>query len=401
MKKIREFLQSMRFGMLLLGIIAVLSIFGTMIVQGQPEAAYTARYGQAAPLILFLGLDHIYSAWYYVGAYALLCINLLFCSILRIGKIRTRFTALTAMLGRAKGADGIETQEPEALLLGHGFRKQKDGTFFKNRWGMYGSFVTHLGLLVMLIACACVFQLEKKQDIAIRVGESTELEDGTVLQVDGFSMEENGRLEYISALTARLPDGSVRSGEIRVNQPKWFGRYKVYQQSYEFSGQLDIRVGDGREERVTLEGGETISLDGASGISYMGSFGEYLKTAGGRIVPPGMTDEEGEPVLAYMIAVFENGNQEVRLSEVDAPFTVGGVTYTFRAPRPYPGLRIKTIPAWVLPLLYLSFAILLAGLYLCFFHVPVLAAVRERKLVLASFKDMEDLKQELRDSSRK
>jgi hypothetical protein len=133
------------------------------------------------------------------------------------------------------------SDEPEAILRKKGFRKACDG-WIRNGLGLYGSFITHLSLLLMLVACACVFALEVKTDYTIRVGESVTLEDGTVLRVDGFSLESDGRLDYVSDLSATLPDGAELTGTIRVNQPMRAGRYKIYQSSYEYAGQVDVRT---------------------------------------------------------------------------------------------------------------------------------------------------------------
>ena len=398
MKKVLGFLRSMRFGMLLLALIALLSIVGTLIPQGQTLEAYEAAYGRSAYAIMFLGLDHLYSTWYYVGLFLLLCVNLLFCSVLRFGRVRRARGALLAAADRAAELEGFSHPDPEAVLRKKGFRRSGDG-WLRNGLGLYGSFITHLALLLMLIACACVFALEVKTDYTVKVGEQVTLEDGTVLRVDSFSMESDGRLDYVSDLTATLPNGETASGTIRVNQPKKFGRYKVYQQSYNYVGQLDIRTSeDGADERASLDSPAFISLDGQTGVTYMGTFGTYNRQADGTVVPPGYGDGEGEPVEAYMIAVQDGENQEARLQPVDETFEVGGVYYTFRAPAAYPGLRVKTIPAPVMPALYATFVLLLAGLYLCFFHAPAAAKVRGNQVAIKGAKDTEALEDALREA---
>ncbi len=79
MKKAFGFLRSMRFGMILLTAIALLSIVGTLVPQGQSAAYYEQAYEGMGGVLLFLGVDHLYSTWYYVAMFALLCVNLSLC----------------------------------------------------------------------------------------------------------------------------------------------------------------------------------------------------------------------------------------------------------------------------------------------------------------------------------
>lgn len=385
-----SFLRSMRFGMILLGLIALLCVAGSVIPQGESETLYQAQYGGMAGVITTLGIDHLFSTWYFVGLFLLLCVNLLTCSALRVRGIGAQKKALIAKAEKAQTNVHIEGSA-EAWLKKKGFKRCEAG-YIRRALGLYGSFVTHAGLLLLIVASACAFQLEKKTDYSIPVGESVTLENGVQLRVDAFSVaDENGNVDYVSDLTAIGPDGSEQHGVTRVNAPvKLFG-CKVYQQSYNAQGVVDIRVGEnGADERTTLDQGAFISLDGTNGVSYMGSFGEYVITDDGHVYPAGYNDVQGRTVSAYMVGVLSEDKQELQLAVVDETFDVGGVYYTFRAPSYYPGLRVKTAPAWVLPLLYASFGVLLVGLYLCFFHVPMAASARETGAAIVGAKDISD-----------
>ena len=236
------------------------------------------------------------------------------------------------------------------------------------------------------------------------VGEAVTLPDGTMIHVDAFSMEDekSGKLEYRSDLTAVLPDQSVVSGEVRVNHPKYFGRYKVYQQSYAYAGQADIRTDEhGRDERAVLDGAAFLTLDGVNGISYMGNYGTFILTEDGQILPEGISGcGRGDGRGVHMIAILENGHsRSLLLARPDETIVVGGVYYTFRAPAAYPGLRVKTIPSFALPFLYFSFALLVIGLYLCFFHIPAAAVVHGEQIALKAAGDPETVVRLLLESA--
>ena len=121
--------------------------------------------------------------------------------------------------------------------------------------------------------------------------------------------------------------------------------------------------------------------------------------ADGQILPEGYPGAEGEKADGYMVAIMENGGQQVVLAKPDETLNVAGVYYTFRAPMAYPGLRFKTIPSFALPFLYLSFALLVIGLYLCFFHAPAAAVVRGEHIAIKEARDSEMLIRTLQEAA--
>lgn len=398
MKKVLSFLRSMRFGMVLLALIAVLSVFGTLIAQGQ-SAAY---YAHACPgwdgVILALGLDHVYSTWYYVALFAALCLNLLLCSVLRAGRLRTARAGLIARAQKAGPVAGLDADQAAAALKRLGFREQ-DGVYTRRMLGVFGPLVTHTGLLLLMIAAACAFSLAQKQDAWLMVGDSLTLADGAKIRVESFSMEDaSGRLEYTSVLELTGADGTSRTATIQVNHPARLGAHTVYQQSYAFAGVLDVQTApDAPAEQVVLDSPAFISLDGANGIQYQQVYGDYTVTEDGQIMP---VNTAGGVMVhpAYLTAVIADGEQRLGAVLPDETFEVGSVYYTFREPAAYPGLRIKTQPGWVLPLLYASFVVLIAGLYLCFFHVPAAVCVTQDGVRIASGKDTQGLAEGLMDA---
>ena len=76
--------------------------------------------------------------------------------------------------------------------------------------------------------------------------------------------------ENMVKLQLALPDGAELTGTIRVNQPMRAGRYKIYQSSYEYAGQVDVRTSpDGEDERASLDSAAFLTLDGKSGIGLI------------------------------------------------------------------------------------------------------------------------------------
>ncbi len=396
MKKAFGFLRSMRFGMILLTAIALLSIVGTMVPQGQSAAYYEQAYEGMSSVLLFLGVDHLYSTWYYVAMFALLCVNLSLCSLLRIGKLKNAKAALLNKAANAKPEEKFSADAVQGVLKKLGFRAADQDLYIRRTLGLYGSFVTHLGMLLLVIAAACVFTLEKKVDFYLMPGEVYALEDGCQIAVDSFSMEnEKGQLDYISELTMTDESGTQHQTTITVNHPARFANHTAYQQNYAFAAVLDLQTApDAPAEQVVLDGPAFISLDGVSGVHYMNVYGNYVEMGDGMIMP---VDSMSMEKPAYMTAVITPEGQEMRVMLPDETIEAGGVYFTFREPISYPGLRVKTQPGWVLPILYTSFAVLVAGLYLCFFHVPAAICLKDGKVRAASTKDSADLMEQLEE----
>ena len=396
--KFLSFLRSMRFGMLLLTLIAALSIVGTLITQGQSEAFYTQAYGSAGSVILFFGADHIYATWYYVALFIALCVNLTLCSLVRMGKLRGAKAALGERAKSAPVIEGLAPDAAQAACKSLGFKRGGEGLYIRHGAGVYGSFVAHLGMLLLVIAAACVFALEDKQDAYVMPGDTLTLADGCAVTVNSFAMEnEAGQLDYISQLTLTGEDGAQRDATITVNHPARFGEHTVYQQSYAFAGVLDVKTAENaQDERIVLDGPAFISLDGVSGVHYMQVYGDYTTMADGQLMPMNSTGMNN-PV--YLMALIDGETQTMGVTLPDETFEVGGVYFTFRAPQAYPGLRVKTQPLWVTPLLYASFAVLVAGLYLCFFCVPAAISVAGGAVRVYGAKGAEEIAQQMKDEA--
>ena len=394
--KVFSFLRSMRFGMILLCAIAALSIVGTLVTQGQTAAFYPERYGNWGNLILFFGFDHMYATLYYVALFAALCLNLLLCSVLRLGKVRGAKAALLARVQSVKPQENMDAQKAEAACKKLGFKKAGDGLYIRRTAGLYGSFVTHVGMLLLVVAAALVFSLESKEDQYIMVGDTMALSDGCTVKVNAFSMEnEAGQLDYISDITVTGKDGKSQQMTTTVNYPARFEDHTVYQQSYAYAAVLDVQTAaDAPAERVLLDGASFISLDGVNGVHYMQTYGDYIVDANGQMAP---AQSMGMKNPAYLVALISTEEQHVGMTLPDETIEIAGVYYTFRAPQAYPGLSVKTQPEWVTPVLYASFAVLVLGLYLCFFCVPAALCFAEGKVRVSSGKDAGDVIQQLED----
>jgi len=363
----------MKFGMALLILILVCSLIGSVIVQRQTAEYYAAEYPGLTGVISALLLDDIFSSWYFITLLALLGVNLLFCSVLRLkSTLKLRDSGISRALKKeSEPVSGNERDKIEAFLKSRHFKHKKEGQtelYYKNRTGYFGSFITHLAILMVLVFAAGAMYLSKYEDRDIYPGESYTMDDGTVIAVDSFTLGEGDKPDYVS--TIRVTDKSGNESgerEISVNYPLSFGGHKFYQHSYGVAGHATV-TNAGKTSGITLEEGMFMTVDGENGVTFEALYPDHMTDSDGTITPID-ADDYAAPV--YLVKVTEDGETKEGVVLPGTTLAVDNVLYTFDDPAYYPGIRIKTVPGIVMGLLYLSFGLLIAGLYLCFFHVPI------------------------------
>lgn len=403
LKKILAFLRSMTFGMILLCGVLLCSFAGSLIPQQQSAMHYVNLYGERpAMAILALGLDDVFARPYFAALMAALCLNLLLCSVLRVRSLRGAGDRLRCSALAAKMTPVTEKQA-DALHAHFAARRwkktQQDGKtlYTQHLLGFYGSFLTHLGLLALLIVGGLVLTGADVMDRTVMPGGEIVLEDGARVGVQDFRIEdETGRLDFMSTVQITAPDGSQSEWkQIRVNEPLRFDAYKVYQQTYGTAGSVRVsNEATGGSESVMLTEPVFLTLDGVNGVYFQTLYAGYLQDAEGNFTLIGSTDGEyDDPV--YDIRVLSAGETTAVLAFPGDELSVGGVRFAFEAPVEYPGLRIKRQSGVLLGALYASFVLMTAALYVCFFLRPVCVCVGEAGYALASPKQQMGLQLEI------
>lgn len=396
MKKILNYLRSMRFGILVLALIAALSVVGTLLPQGARYLPwYAERYSAGVYHLIYVSRVYdIYHSWYYQLLMVLLCLNLSLCSYTRLRAVakgrkgeRERAAALPNTVSLSAG----ELQSLRQRLSFLRCREERFGqtsVFYKNGFGRYGSFLTHLSILLTVIVGAAALYLPTETERSALIGETVALEDGTRIAVDDFSvMSGDGRLDYTSRLRVTLPDGR-ESGprEVKVNHPLTFGRYKLYQSGYGIRGSVQVWDAYNQELQLfALDDMSFISADGVNGVQYIGVVEVSHQGEG---APSG-----GTTYTAYQVYVVEDGTPSLRYVGAGESLVVGDLRFTFQYPY-YPVLTVKHMSPLVNGLLIGVFALMVIALTVTFFLPPVVVKVDGEGYAVAGPKP-ENMKMEL------
>ena len=383
-KKVLKFLRSMTFGMILLGLILLCSFPGSVIAQGNTPDWYVQTYPDLHGIILKLGLDDVFGSWYFIALLTLLCLNLTLCSLVRIRNVvkASKNAAASAAARKTKVVLSPEnTAQLREFLEGRHYKKEVFGettVYSKNAIGWYGSFITHLAILLTVLFGAAALYLPKVTDQTCMPGESLRMEDGTAITVDSFRIEnEEGKLDYASIIDITLPDGrSSGKTRISVNYPLSFGGYKVYQQTYGTAGAVTVRNSEtGGEDRFILNEMCFLSLDSVNGVWFEALYPGYIRDESGNFTLITQTSGSYEDPV-YQVLLASEGVYTPVMVFPGETLSVGGVDFTFEEPVEYPGLRIKRTPEAVNTLLFAAFGLMIVGLWFCFFQTPAIVAVR-------------------------
>lgn len=395
-KRVLNYLRSMRFGILLLVIIIFFSLIGSLIPQGRSVNFYTQNFAPISDLIVAFGLGEIFTSPLFIGALALLCLNLILCTIARL---RTKSNLLPTLQRRLNQlvAQPVEDQERlQSWLTRRGFKALPGSanTFARGLTGAWGSALVHLSFLLILLVGAYVLYTAQSTDITIFTGESQTLPDGSRITLDRFhTQDEAGRLDYISDLSVTPPGSTeVQNLRLRVNQPLRVGNYTLYQLSYSLYGRVVI-AGPGGSREMLLEGPRDITMDITAPVLYQGLFPDYTTEADGSYTVS-MDASNGYPNPIYLLDLVQENSTETIVVPPGNQFELGTAIYHFSDPVSSSVIRVKTL-APMLWVLYAAFGLLTLALYLTFFVVPTLISVDSHGYRLASSKTDPMLQREL------
>lgn len=362
-----NFLSSMKLGIILLLVLAIVSIIGTIWIPQDPltgEQDFTAFYNNFFFKIL-LGL---------------LALNLLVCSLHRWKSVvntlkgpKSDFSenfvrSLKSQASLTVNADSESAAaQVQGLLKKKGYRvfTSRDGEVVKiasdkGHWGILGPYITHLSFIVMIVAVVVKFSglVGFEGRLVGMVGQTYSL--GDVQGIQNVDPSEYFNVRIDNFRTVYRPDGSVKQwysdvtvidkGEtypfsIYVNQPLVHKGVKFYQMSYgsQFGG--------------------TVSGPQYQGQSFTAGPQDYLRPPGSNITfQPLAFDSEARKVI---LNVFRGQQQVAREGiSLNTPYKMDEAEITFSDANNYTVLSVKRDPG--VPYIGVGSLILMVGVIISF-----------------------------------
>lgn len=384
-KKAGRFLFSMKFAILLLLILILACILGSVIPQGELEAYYTGYYPKRTGwLILLTGLDDVFHSWWFVGLTAFLCINLLGCNLLHFPKLihrwKSGFTPEKIRTDQAKTSEPelIWQEAPDELFIRMGFtRIQKttdpDGRAVsyavKNRIGIWGAWLTHLGMLIIILGFSLGQMFTTKYSVYGIPGQTKQIGDTPYeLTIDDFriTMREDDTVDQYTAWLTMTDTrtGESRSGQASVNVPVSLFGMKLYQNSTGWAATVEIWKEEEKLQEEILCAGEHTSFADEPDLvlAFNAFYPDYMKGSNG--MPATASSELNHPAYLYTL-YYQEGVVGMNVLQDGEKITVDDYSILFHSPQSYTFIQIKHDPFTWLALA--GGVVILAALILAFY----------------------------------
>ncbi len=332
-----RFLRSMQFSFVLLFIIIAACVAGSMIPQGSSDAAYQELYGTTwAKIIAELNLDHVFTSWWFILLAALLCLNLILCSISRFPVVLRAW--------KASGRKNI---------------------------GIWGSWVTHLGMLLLIVSFTAGQYTAREETVYGIAGSTQPLgTTGLSIAIDSFDVkirEDYTVEQYTAGLTVSDAAGNSKSGTASVNHPFDAFGYSFYQDSMGWATYVDIYKSDELVKTDLICAGEyTFPDDHPSLVLLFNKFYPDLERAeDGTYISK--TPLPNNPHSLYSI-YYGGAVAGMGLAAPGTSVEFGEYKFLIRDPAEYTLIVAKYDPvSW---LVVASALVLLAGLFISFYIRP-------------------------------
>ena len=376
-KQVLQFLGSMKLGIILILLLAILSLLATL----RP---------------MDVAIQVIYKSWWYIGIMALAALNLLLCTISRVGPLwRTAFNydfTLTPekikklsvnRVIKLKNADELSFESIQGIFKKNGLKPvlYKSGDINvifgeRGRLGYLGSVVTHISILIVLLAAAYGSITGFETRNGGLPGDSFYVPEGN-FQVQIHSIERvypsDGQVATaeISDLSILRNDKEILRGLAAINKPLRFEGISIYNSTCFWVSQLTLKDPNTNEtETVKLFEGDQFPLNKeGTEFSALAFFPDFSMKSNGE--PYSKSGVPNRPVLAYRLVV-DKQPQQWDLLELNSPT----VLETASGPIEVEFSGYETALAYSIsrnlarPYLFMGSILMLVGLYMSFFLFP-------------------------------
>lgn len=367
----------MQFAVILLLVLIAACAAGSFITQGQTAAWYAGEYSErTAGLIMALHLDDVFHSLWFIVLTGFLCLNLLLCNVLRLPSLIRRWKRAGSEeeIRKYKASGSCTgTEDPEKLFRKLQFRRiirSESGMYaFKNRAGIWGAWVCHLGILLVIIGFGLGQSLKQEYTVYGVPGQSLAVGDTSyIVTIDKFDIDlrnDDTVQQYSSEITVRnASEGTSESGTVAVNAPaKMFGM-KFYQNSTGWAADVNITKDGEALQTETVCAGNYLPVKDKQDlvILFNAFYPDYVMVEGQG--PMTASSELKNP--AYLYSAFYQGQMlGMGVLEKEEVLTIDEYSVSFASPQPYTLIQIRKDP--FAPVALAGGLVTLAGLILAFY----------------------------------
>lgn len=381
-KKILKSFYQMKTGIILLVVIALLSIIGTVIPQGNPEEFYLHSYSNFwAKLILACDFDKVYSSWWFILLTVLLLINLFLCSVNRFKIIFDKSFNDPELRPRLKNYQSWTRVKDDDLSI---FKKLNIRTYkkteiegkdvyyaFDGKIGHMGSWLTHLSLIIIILAFAYGWYQGFEEFIHGVPGTVMELTNSDykikVDQYDVMFREDYTVEQYITSLSILDKDNKeVDKGVAMVNKPFRFKDFNVYQNSTGWAYDALLFKGEKLfEDRLMYKGDVFVADDKKIALQFVDFYPDFDEES--MMKPRTKSPFLNHPVSLYAL-YYDGIRVDMGLNHPGDPIKWEDYTFVIRDPQMFTLVQVARDPAT--PIALLGAALLMLGLFLAFYVNP-------------------------------
>ena len=378
MKKISQvlnWLSSLKIAILLLLVIAVSCAAGTLIPQQESNQFYYDNFNKNpflgiinANILLLFEFDHVYTSFWFLFLLIWLGLALSVCSFRRqlpilksalnwidyksprqIAKLSVAQTIVTNNCSKS-------LEKIKLNLKKQGWNvKETDGRIAARQGviGRLGPILIHLGMILLMIGATYGSLNGKTIEKFLAPGRSIDLlnnneEKGLTIELQKFQIERDpqGRAEqYKSIVNVIEPNGNNQSKEISVNYPLRYKGLTLYQADWSLAA-ITIQIDNSPKLQIPIEP-----------ISELG------EQVWGTVIP---TNKDGKNQILLTVDselgpvnIYDNDGTLLTKLSINKEEKVKGALIKIVNIIPSSGLLLKHDPG--VPLVYLSFAIILIG----------------------------------------
>ena len=397
-----DFFCSLKLTLFLLISLALTSIIGTVLPQGQLPPEYVAQISPAKLQIYTkLGFFDMYHSWWFITLLYVFSLNLICCSIKRLPHVFKFVSEPTLILGESlrnsfslkqeiKISGSVESgRDNLSTFLGQEFGapvvSEQNGEYHlfaqKSAWSRLGVYVVHLSILVIFIGAIIGSLAGYKAYVSIVEGTSVNTVEarnggqiplGFEVLCEKFSVDyypTGAPKEFRSILTI-LENGQPVPGysqvKVIVNHPLTYKGITFYQSSYGQASEgsehyitVTPRSG-GAPEKLAVQEGAAVTLKDGTQFRLLEATQEVRQFAPGFSGPAARVEVTPKGAAPQTFIVFKDF-PDMNAQRGDA--LIFG--YEGTNARMYTGLQVAKDPGvWVV---WLGCTLMVVGLFIAFF----------------------------------